>query len=90
MGVALSKGEVYQNVCVKHIAETRVHVEIRNLPTQFEEVLDEDGNPCAVRFDVGDYCGELVEVVSDQVDGLLGKVLISRGAQRSSRLDSSR
>ena len=53
-------------------------------------MLDEDGNPCAVRLNVGDYRREFVEVVSDQFDGLLGKVSIPRGAKRGSRLDSSR
>ena len=49
----VSLSEVHKDECVEHIAEARVHVEIQNLPTQFEIVLDKDGNAGAVRFNVG-------------------------------------
>jgi hypothetical protein len=33
-------------------------------------MLQKGGNPRAVGFNVGDYCGEFVQVVSDQFNGL--------------------
>ena len=63
-----------------------IHVEAKNPSAQFQIMLQEDGNSRAVRFNVGDYCGEFVEVVSDQFNGLPREVLLSPGAKRSSRL----
>src|SRR5271157_2402266 len=79
--------EVHENECVHYRAEAGIHVEAENSSTQFQIMLQKGGNPRAVRFNVGDYCGELLQVVSDQFDGLPGEVTFPRGAKRSSGFD---
>ena len=41
-------GEVHEDESVNHIAETGVHVEAKNSPTQFQVMLQEDGDSRAV------------------------------------------
>ena len=82
--------EVHQDQSVHHIAEAGIYIEAKYPPTQFQIMLQEDGNPRPVRFNVGDYGGELVEPVSHQFHGLLDELPFTRGAKRGPRLHHPR